>query len=150
MSGSSRPSAKCWASCLKRLDVDVPSVELDQAADTIGCFDSTETYTTAVGPVTCRGARCIAVRARTRGSTDGASRRHCRGALDTTGGASGESRVVAADDAERRREALLRELGNMAPSKSSLDRLPKGLNARWEANREAVRIDVARGGGGAR
>ena len=34
-------------------------------------------------------------------------------------------------------EALLRELGNMAPSKSSLDRLPKGLSARWEANREA-------------
>jgi len=34
-------------------------------------------------------------------------------------------------------EALLRELGNMAPSKSSLDRLPKRLNARWEAHREA-------------
>ena len=34
-------------------------------------------------------------------------------------------------------EALLRELGNMAPSKSSLDRLPKALSARWEANREA-------------
>ena len=34
-------------------------------------------------------------------------------------------------------EALLRELGNMAPSKSSLDRLPKGLSARWEASREA-------------
>ena len=34
-------------------------------------------------------------------------------------------------------EALLRELGNMAPSKSSMDRLPKGLNARWEAHREA-------------
>ena len=34
-------------------------------------------------------------------------------------------------------EALLRELGNMAPSKSALDRLPKALSARWEANREA-------------
>ena len=34
-------------------------------------------------------------------------------------------------------EALLRELGNMAPSKSSLDRLPKALSARWEASREA-------------
>ena len=33
-------------------------------------------------------------------------------------------------------EALLRELGNMAPSKSALDRLPKALSARWEANRE--------------
>ena len=34
-------------------------------------------------------------------------------------------------------EALLRELGNMAPSKSTLDRLPKALSARWEADREA-------------
>ena len=33
-------------------------------------------------------------------------------------------------------ETMLRELGNMAPSKSSLDRLPKGVSARWEANRE--------------
>ena len=40
------------------------------------------------------------------------------------------------DDAEEG-EALLREFGNMAPSKSSLDRLTKGLGARWEANREA-------------
>ena len=34
-------------------------------------------------------------------------------------------------------EALLRDLGNMAPSKSSLDRLPKALSARWEVSREA-------------
>ena len=33
-------------------------------------------------------------------------------------------------------ETMLRELGNMTPSKSSLDRLPKGVSARWEANRE--------------
>ena len=33
-------------------------------------------------------------------------------------------------------ETMLRELGKMTPSKSSLDRLPKGVNARWEANRE--------------
>ena len=33
-------------------------------------------------------------------------------------------------------EDLFRELGNMNPSKSSLDRLPKQLSERWEAERE--------------
>ena len=33
--------------------------------------------------------------------------------------------------------ALLRELGNMSPSASSLDRLPKQLSRRWEEHREA-------------
>ncbi len=33
-------------------------------------------------------------------------------------------------------EDTLRELGNMQPSKSSLDRLPKRLSGRWEAERE--------------
>jgi hypothetical protein len=33
------------------------------------------------------------------------------------------------------REALFELLGNMTPSKSTLDRLPKALSAHWEANR---------------
>lgn len=33
-------------------------------------------------------------------------------------------------------EGLFREVGNMAPSKSSLDRLPKTCSAQWEAQRE--------------
>ena len=33
-------------------------------------------------------------------------------------------------------EELFERVGNMAPSKSSLDRLPKALGARWEAERE--------------
>ena len=36
-------------------------------------------------------------------------------------------------------EDLFRELGNMNPSKSSLDRLPKQLSERWEAERERLR-----------
>lgn len=35
-----------------------------------------------------------------------------------------------------RAEKLLSTLGNMSPSKSSLDRLPKHINAHWEAQRE--------------
>ena len=34
-------------------------------------------------------------------------------------------------------EALFARVGNMEPSKSSLDRLPKALGARWEKDREA-------------
>ena len=47
-------------------------------------------------------------------------------------------------------EAMLRELGNMTPSKSALDRLPKRLSTRWEAGRERFESSVARGVGGAR
>ena len=42
--------------------------------------------------------------------------------------------------------ATLRELGNMSPSKSTLDRLPKHLSSRWEEHRaafeEALRADT--------
>ena len=44
-------------------------------------------------------------------------------------------------------EALLRELGNMAPSKSSLDRLPKAFECALGGKPGG---GVARGGGGAR
>ena len=37
---------------------------------------------------------------------------------------------------------MLRELGNMTPSKSSLDRLPKALSARWEAQRESFEASL--------
>ena len=35
-------------------------------------------------------------------------------------------------------EAMLFALGNMMPPKNSLDRLPKGLSARWEVIREVT------------
>ena len=47
-------------------------------------------------------------------------------------------------------EALLRELGNMAPSKSSLDHLAQGAECAMGGEPGGVRIGVARGGGGAR
>jgi hypothetical protein len=36
----------------------------------------------------------------------------------------------------QRAEDLFARVGNMKPSKSSLDRLPKALGERWEAGRE--------------
>lgn len=42
-------------------------------------------------------------------------------------------------------ESLFRELGGMQPSKSSLDRLPKRLSARWEAGREGFEAALRAG-----
>jgi hypothetical protein len=39
-------------------------------------------------------------------------------------------------------EELFSRVGNMQPSKSSLDRLPKELNTRWEADREALETEL--------
>ncbi len=39
-------------------------------------------------------------------------------------------------------EALFRELGNMTPSKSSLDRLSRALGAGWEAHREDFEVSL--------
>ncbi len=44
--------------------------------------------------------------------------------------------LSVSDMTSYRSEHFFRELGMMAPSRSSLDRLPKALNAQWEANRD--------------
>ena len=51
--------------------------------------------------------------------------------------AAGVDGVTAAQYEADLEANLTGELGNMAPSSSSLDRLPKALIARWEASREA-------------
>lgn len=118
---------------LERLDVDVPSVEIE-GRRYHRVLRSTETYTTAVGPVTARRAlyRCGRERAVVpmelrAGMVEG----------HWTPLAARQASCVVAQMTPSEGEALLRELGNMAPSKSSLDRLPKALSARWEASREA-------------
>ena len=118
---------------LERLDVDVPSVELG-GRRYHRVLRSTETYTTAVGTVTagrtlyrCGGERAVVPMELRAGIVEG----------HWTPLAARQASCVVAQMTPSEGEALLRELGNMAPSKSSLDRLPKGLSARWEANREA-------------
>ena len=117
---------------LERLDVDVPHVEMEgQRHHRV--LRSAHGYTTAAGPVTVertlyrcgRGRAVVPVELRA-GMVEG----HW-----TPLAARQASRVVA-QMTPQEGEALLRELGNMAPSKSSLDPLPKGLGARWEAHRE--------------
>ena len=118
---------------LESLDVDVASVEIG-GRRCHRVLRSTETYTTAVGTVTARRTlyRCGRERAVVpmelrAGIVEG----------HWTPLAAHQASCVVAQMTPSEGEALLRELGNMAPSKSSLDRLPKGLSARWEANREA-------------
>ena len=118
---------------LESLDVDVASVGLGERR-LHRVLKSTESYTTAVGPV--KVARTLYRSARERAVAPMELR---AGIVEGhwTPLAARQASCVVAQMTPSEGEALLRELGNMAPSKSSLDRLPKGLSARWEASREA-------------
>ena len=118
---------------LESLDVDVPSVEIGERRYH-RVLESTETYTTGVGAVKVRrtlyryGRETAVVPMELRaGIVEG----------HWTPLAARQASCVVAQMTPKEGEALLGELGNMTPSKSSLDRLPKGLSAHWEANREA-------------
>ena len=107
---------------LEHLDIDVPSVEIE-GRRYHRVLHSTETYTTAVGTVRARRTlyRCGRERAVVpmelrAGIVEG----------HWTALAARQASCVVAEMTPTQGEALLRELGNMAPSKSSLDRLPKG------------------------
>ena len=118
---------------LESLDVDVPSVEIGERR-LHRVLNSTESYTTAVGPV--KVARTLYRSARERAVAPMELR---AGIVEGhwTPLAARQASCVVAQMTPSEGEALLRELGNMAPSKSSLDRLPKALSARWEVSREA-------------
>ena len=126
---------------LERLDVDLAHVEIEGQRHHL-VLDSAHRYTTAVGVVhvrrtlyRCAGERAVSPMELRAGIVEG----HW-----TPLAARQASRVVA-QMTPQEGETLLRELGNMAPSKSSLDRLPKGLSARWEARRERFEASLREG-----
>jgi len=117
---------------LERLDVNLPHVDIDGRRHH-RVLGGPETYTTAVGPVTVRRTlyRC--------------ARRRAAVPMELRAGiveghwtplAARQASYLVAHVTPQEGESVLRELGNMAPSKSSLDRLPKRLSAGWEAQRE--------------
>ena len=117
---------------LGRLDVDAPYVIIDGRRHT-RVLRASETYTSAVGPVTVRRTLYRAGRGRAvvplelrAGIVEG----------HWTPLAARQASFLVAQLTPGECEATLRELGNMMPSKSSLDRLPKALGGRWEAERE--------------
>jgi hypothetical protein len=116
---------------LARLDVDLPFVEIGGVRHH-RVLRSTETYLSAVGPLRVertlyRAGHAPAVVAldRRAGIVEG----------HWTPLAARQAAFLVAHLTPQEAEGVLAELGNMRPSKSSLDRLPKRLSARWEAER---------------
>jgi hypothetical protein len=118
---------------LARFDLDVPALEVDgeRYHRVLRCAT---TYTSAVGPV--RVERSLY----RQGHGDG--RAVCP--LDLRAGiiegswtplAAKQATWVVAHLTPQEGEELLTLLGNMTPSKSTLDRLPKQLSIHWEAQR---------------
>jgi hypothetical protein len=118
---------------LARFDVDVPAIEVESQ-----CYHRVlrcaQTYCSAAGPV--RVERTL-YRAR-----QGGERALCPLELRTgmiegywTPLAAKQATWMVAHLTPQEGEECLAMLGNMAPSKSSLDRLPKQLSARWEKTR---------------
>ena len=133
---------------LARLDVDLPAVTIEGELyrQVVRCEES---YVSAAGPVRVmrslyrRGGRGAD------GVPAGAAGGDGGGALDAARGTSSRLCGGASDAAGRGRfvpragepglhgcNALGRYRMNMTPSKSSLDRLPKQVSKRWEAERE--------------
>ena len=119
---------------MARLDVDLPvvTIEGELYRQVVRCEES---YVSAAGPVRV-------MRSLYRRGGEG-ERTVCP--LELRAGmveerwtplAARQAAFVVAHLTPQEGEDLFRELGNMTPSKSSLDRLPKQLSRCWEAERE--------------
>ena len=117
---------------LERLDIDLRRVEI---GGELHCrvLRGSETYTSAAGPVMVRRTlyrsgkeKAVSPMERRAGIIEG----------HWTPLAARQAMWVVSHLTPGEGEALFAELGNMQPSKSALDRLPKRLSGRWEAARE--------------
>jgi hypothetical protein len=117
-------------------DVDADAIEIDGVAHR-RVLRSAETYITAAGSV--RVERWLYKNRRDPES-------HAIAAMDRRLGivegmwtprAAEQAAWVVTQMTPQKAEELFERVGNMEPSKSSLDRLPKAVGAAWENNREA-------------
>jgi hypothetical protein len=119
---------------LERFDLDVPRIEMDGERDDQVLRCET-TYNSAVGPVRVErslyrhpsGGRSVCPLELNAGIIEGY----------WTPLAAKQASWAVAHLSPKESEDLFEMLGNMAPSKSTLDRLPKALNAPWETPRIA-------------
>ena len=121
---------------LESLDVDLPYVTIAGRRHN-RVLRSSETYTSAVGPVTVTRTLYRAGKGKSVVPLElhaGVMEGHW------TPLAARQVSFLVAQLTPQECEDTLRELGNMRPSKSSLDRLPKHLSARWEGEREAFEV----------
>lgn len=117
---------------LSMLDVDVPAVVIDGRVHH-RVLRGTESYTTAVGPVTVERTLYRAGKER---AVIPLELRAGIIAGHWTPLAARQGAFLVAHLTPQDSETTLRELGNMTPSKSSLDRLVKVLSGDWEERRE--------------
>ena len=117
---------------LARFDLDAPQVEIDgQRHDRV--LRCKTTYTTAAGPVRVErslyrsphGGRAVCPLELRAGIMEGR----------WTPQAAKQATWATAHLTPQEGEELFELLGNMTPSKSALDRLPKGLSRQWERQR---------------
>ena len=124
---------------LAELDLDLPQIEIAGERHQRG-LRATETYTSAGGPITVlrtlyrstKGGPAVVPLELRAGLIEG----------HWTGLAAKQAVWVVSHLTPGEGEALFAQLGNMTPSKSSLDRLPKALSGRWEAHREAFEAEL--------
>jgi hypothetical protein len=119
---------------LERFDLDVPRIEIDgERYDQVLRCETT--YNSAVGPVRVErslyrhpsGGRSVCPLELNAGIIEGY----------WTPLAAKQASWAVAHLTPTESEDLFEMLGNMTPSKSTLDRLPKALNAHWETHRIA-------------
>ena len=123
---------------LERLDIDVPSVLVEGEVHH-RVLRGTETYTSAAGAVTVTRSLYRS------GKSSAVVPMELRAGMVAghwTPLAARQALWVVTHLTPGEGERLFRELGNMRPSKSSLDRLPKRLGESWEAQREAFEADL--------
>ncbi len=126
---------------LRRADVDADSVLIEGIVHR-RVLRGTETYMTTMGPVTVE-------RTLYKDRTDPAAWAIAApdARLGIVGGfwtpeAAKQATWIVSQMTPRLSEELFRRVGNMQPSKSSLDRLPKQLHDRWEGDREAFEAEL--------
>ena len=119
---------------LRRYDVATEEIEVEGQVYVRG-IQSPETYYSAAGPVKVErhlyqpegGGKCICPLELRAGIVGGLF----------TPRAARQATYVMAHLTSREAVGLFGEIGNMQPSRSTLDRLPKEISAHWEAKRES-------------
>lgn len=126
---------------LARADIDAEAVVIDGVTHR-RVLRSTETYMTTLGPVTVE-------RTLYKDHTDPSERAIAPlnrriGVMGSfwTQEAAKQATWVVAQMTPGLAEELFQRVGNMAPSKSTLDRLPKEIGSRWEDDRKAFESEL--------
>jgi len=120
---------------LQGLDVDVPEVLIGGRAHRRVLRCTEKTYLSGVGPITVQRTLYRA------GSEPAVVALELRAGIVAgywTPLAARQASLLTAHLTPQECGELLRELGNMNPSRSSLDRLPKHLSSRWEQEHEGL------------